>query len=229
MQINSIPVGLYMAIQAANGNFSPKKPRFSFSKTKEKLAQLFAQNEQVRQIDDANKATYPRMHQSVQGTAWQLLMHYMTHFGKSTARDYEVRITYSYLRKALNESCCIATLKNHVKKLLKMYKGVFTAKFRGGLGLAGQNTACIILKIQPEALLFDDARHNEAINIGQRAQEQQPYQEAEANAAAQAGAGAVLAGVAQIKSEAKSRMAPPQSLQNLIFEALVKPPFLANS
>ena len=229
MQKIPVSIGLYQAFRNASPDFMPSKPRFSFAKTKEKLAEYFFQNEQVRLLDDANKEMYPRMHQSVQGTAWQLLMYYMKNWGKATARDYEIRITYSYLRKSLNESCCVATLKNHVNKLLKMYRGLFTAKFRGGLGLEGQNTACFILKVQPEALLFDEPRHNEAIEVVRRAQEQQAAQEATAQAQARAGAGAIMRAANAIKTTTANRMAAPQSIQNLILAALGTPPFLPNS
>lgn len=153
----------------------PSKPQFSLAKTKAKLAEFFRNNEQIRSLCQENRETYPRMHQSVQNTAWQLLMYYIKNWGKPNARAYEIRITHSYLRKALNDSCCVATIKNHINKLLSIYKSFVTEKYRGGLRLENQNTACIVLKIDPTVLQFEDERHNQAVKIGQLSAEQSKY------------------------------------------------------
>lgn len=223
MQTVQIPAGI-LASFMANVAVTPTKPRFNFGKTKAQLADVFNRNEQVRKLCDENKTLYPRLHQSVQDTAWQLLMYYIKNWGKSTAKNYEIRITYSYLRKALNESCCVATLKNHVNKLLKVYRGFFTAKFRGGLGLAGQNTACIVLQIEPSVLQFDDPRHNEAVTVSKSAQEQAAAVAAAQKAESMRGVAAITAQSRADAAEAQKRMAAPNSIENLILTVLGQPP-----
>lgn len=130
-------------------------------------------NAAVRELSRENKENYPRMHQSVQNTAIELVMYYIKNWGKSTATNNQIRITYSYLRRALNDSCCIATLKNHINKLLRVYKSFIRTKQRGGLGLTQQNTACIVLEIDPVVIQFEDERHNEAIRQGILSAEEQ--------------------------------------------------------
>jgi|GEM_PF-2679660 len=218
MQKTTISVGLYTAFQ--NAIIAPKisKPDFSMAKTKTKLAELFTQHALIRQLCDENKAEYPRMHQSVQGTAWQLLMYYIKNWGKSTARNYQIRITYGYLRRALNESCCIATLKNHVNKLLRMYKGLIVAKHRGGLGLQDQNTACIVLEINPQVLQFDNERHNEAVRQGELSAEESRYRQDAILATQRAAARSIMNARADIDLVAQKRMETPSSI-SAIFSA----------
>ena len=230
MHTTPLPLGLLMAMRATNANsFVPRKPTFSFAKTKAALAKVLADNEDVRQLDESTRAMYPRMHQSVQNTAWELMMYYMKNWGKSTASGYEVRITYSYLRRALNESCCIATLKNHVKKLLNMYRSPFVAKFRGGLGADAGNTPCIVLSMKPEAFVFDDPRHNQAVAMG----EQDAARAATAARATQAAnaalGGAILSAQDNAAQAAKKRMELPKSVGDLIFSAFGNPPKTGNS
>ena len=164
MLLNYIPASFFATSNPSP--YKPSKPRLSFEKTKAKLAEYFAENQRLRDGDVGFAKLFPRMHQSVQGTAWQLLMYYMKNWGRGNASNYELRITHSYIRKALNDSCCIATIKHHINKILRMYKSFVVEKTRGGLNLAGQNTACIVLKIDPAVLVFDDPRHNEAIALG---------------------------------------------------------------
>ena len=160
----SVPVGFWAAIQKINiPAFIPTKPKLSMTKTKKKLAEFFDNNQKEREKSKENKENYPRMHQSVQDTAWNLLKYYLKNWGKPNATKCEIRITYGYLRKALNESCCIATLKNHINKLLAMFEGFIKEKHRGGLGLSHQNTACIVLVMDENIFQFEDERHNEAV------------------------------------------------------------------
>lgn len=213
---NTAPVGLWAAFQSADRSaIMPTKPRFSMAKTKEKLAAFFAQNEAVRQLDEANKEKYPRMHQSVQGTAWQLLMYYIKNWGKPNAQNYEIRITYGYLRKALNESCCIATLKNHVNKLLKMYKGFVTEKYRAGLGFDHQNTPCIVLVLDPKVLQFEDERHNQAINEGITSAEQSRRIAAEKAQQARTATQGIITAKADMEATASKRMETPSSIGSI--------------
>lgn len=216
---NAQPVGLWAAYQNYDrSTVVPKKPQFSMAKTKARLAQFFAQNEDVRQLSDETKAQYPRMHQSVQHTAWTLLMYYIKHWGKSTARNYEIRITHSYIRQALNDSCCIATVKNHINKLLRMYRGFIREKSRGGLGLPNQNTACIVLELDPTVLQFEDDRHNEAVKQGIESAEQSRRIEAEHRAKDRAASQSILATMADIQDQAERRSETPSSIAD-IFQA----------
>jgi hypothetical protein len=219
MQQQTMTVGLYTAYQnATNKSFVSSKPEFSMAKTKEKLAEFFNQNEAVRQLCDENKVEYPRMHQSVQGTAWQLLMYYMKNWGKSVAKNYEIRICYSYLKKSLNDSCCVATLKNHINKLLKMYKAFIKAKHRGGLGLDHQNTACIVLEIDPQVLQFANERHNEAIRQGELSIEESRHRQDMIVASQKAAARSIINARADIDAVAQKRMETPSSI-SAIFSA----------
>lgn len=193
------------------------------AKTKEKLAEFFARNEDVRTLCDENKKEYPRMHQSVQGTAWQLLMYYIKNWGKSVAKNYEIRVTYGYIRKALNDSCCIATLKNHINKLLRMYKGFITAKHRGGLGLKDQNTACIVLEIDPAVLQFEDERHNEAVKQGQTAAEQSRRIEDEQNRQGHAAISSIRNVVAAKKEEKEQRLSTASSIASFFQASYANP------
>lgn len=190
------------------------------AKTKEKLAEFFARNEDVRNLCDENKKEYPRMHQSVQGTAWQLLMYYIKNWGKPTARNYEIRVTYGYIRKALNDSCCIATLKNHINKLLRMYKGFITAKHRGGLGLKDQNTACIVLQMCPEVLQFENERDNEAVRIGQLSAEEARRIEQETLSKQRAACGSVIAAKQAAEDKAEQRRQTPSSIASIFQSSL---------
>lgn len=170
---NQVAVSMYAAMMSADrSKVEIKKPEFDYGKTKAKLAEFFHRNESVRLLCEENKKTYPRMHQSVQATAFQLLMYYINKWGESVARNNEIRITHGYLKTAFNDSCCIATIKNHINKLLRMYKGFITEKYRGGLGLANQNTACIVLVIDPEVLQFKNDRDNEAQRVGKQSAEE---------------------------------------------------------
>lgn len=218
MKKTAVPVGLWKAMNVTDSTFNPRKPRFSFAKTKAKLAGYFAQNQAVRELCIENKRAYPRMHQSVQDTAWQLLMYYIKNWGKSTARNYEIRITYSYLRQALNGSCCIATLKNHLNKLLKLYRGFIKVKWRGGLGLPMQNTACLVLELEPEVLQFEEERHNQAVQLGQRDLERQGWEKT-APPEKRAAAGLKTA-IAKTKVRAEKGQQSPQRLDHLIPSAL---------
>lgn len=217
---NSVPVGIWSAMQNADRSavVIPSKPQFSMAKTKEKLAEFFTQNESVRQLCDENKKDYPRMHQSVQNTAWQLLMYYIKNWGKSNAKNYEIRITYGYLRRALNDSCCIATLKNHINKLLRMYKGFITEKTRGGLGLPNQNIACIILSVDPKVLQFADERHNEAVRVGELSAEQSRAQQAENAQKQHIGLQSILNAKSAADADAEARRKTPASFGQ-IFQA----------
>ena len=190
------------------------------AKTKAKLAEYFEANESVRNLCDENKKEYPRMHQSVQSTAWQLLMYYMKNWGKTTARNYEIRITYGYLRRAFNDSCCIATLKNHINKLLRMYKGFITARHRGGLGLKDQNTACIVLELRPEVLQFEDERHNEAVKIGQLSAEEARRIEQETLSKQRAACGSVMAAKQASEAKAEQRRQTPSSIASIFQSSL---------
>lgn len=96
----------------------PTKPTFSLGKIREKLRQYYDANEEVRLSSEANKELYPCIHQSVQSTAWGLIKYYLKHWGKANASNNEIRITHSYLRQALNNSCCIATLKTTLTNCL---------------------------------------------------------------------------------------------------------------
>lgn len=212
-------IGLYTAFQNATTTPRISKPDFSMAKTKQKLAEFFARNESVRQLSDENKTEYPRMHQSVQSTAWQLLMYYIKNWGKPNARNYEIRITYGYLRRALNESCCVATLKNHVNKLLRMYKGFITAKHRGGLCLDSQNTACIVLVLDPQVLQFDNDRHNEAVAQGERSAEESRYRQAAVQAQNRAAVQDILNTRADIDAVAQKRMETPSSIASIFSAA----------
>ncbi|MBB3841081.1 hypothetical protein FHS57_005102 [Runella defluvii] len=221
MKNTPISVGIFSAImQSERTGTNPTKPSFSMGKTKEKLAEFFMRNEEVRTLCDENKKEYPRMHQSLQSTGWQLLMYYMNNWGKSTARNYEIRITYSYLRRAFNDGCCIATLKNHINKLLRMYKGFITAKHRGGLGLKDQNTACIVLKIDPTVLQFKDERHNEAVRIGQLSAEEARRIEQETLSKQRAACGSVIAAKQAAEDKAEQRRQTPSSIASIFQSSL---------
>ncbi len=170
---NQVSIGMYAAMMGADrSKVEIKKPEFDYGKTKAKLAEFFQRNEDVRLLCEENKKEYPRMHQSVRATAFQLLMYYINKWGESVARNNEIRITHGYLKRAFNGSCCIATIKNHINKLLRMYKGFITEKYRGGLGLTNQNTACIVLVIDPEVLQFKNERDNEAQRVGKQSAEE---------------------------------------------------------
>lgn len=219
MQKQTMSIGLYTAFQNATTTPRISKPDFSMAKTKTKLAEFFSQNEAIRQLCDENKTEYPRMHQSVQSTAWQLLMYYIKNWGKPNARNYEIRITYGYLRRALNESCCVATLKNHVNKLLRMYKGFISAKYRGGLGLCSQNTACIVLVLNPQVLQFDNDRHNEAVAQGERSAEESRHRQDNIRATQRAAAQDILNARADIDAVAKKRIKTPSSIASIFSAA----------
>ncbi|WP_028666222.1 hypothetical protein [Runella zeae] len=216
---NTVTAGIWSQYQrhAAPASFFPRKPAFSMAKTKAKLAEFFHSNEQIRKLCQENKDTYPRMHQSVQNTAWQLLMHYIKNWGKPTARAYEIRITHSYLRKALNDSCCIATIKNHINKLLGMYKPFLTEKYRGGLGLHDQNTPCIILKVNPLVLQFEDERHNEAVKVGELSAEESRYKTQQTNQKHRVVGASIMAAKAQVENQAQKRSETPSAIAS-IFE-----------
>jgi hypothetical protein len=220
MQIASVSVGIYSAcMQAERKSGNMNKPSFSMAKTKEKLAEFFNRNEQVRTLCDENKVGYPRMHQSVQDTAWRLLMYYIKNWGKSVAQNYEIRITYSYLKRALNDSCCVATLKNHINKLLKMYKGFLVAKTRGGLGLESQNTACIVLELSPEVLQFENDRHNQAVAIGQLSAEEARRIAQETHQKERTASGGILNGKAATEAAAQKRQQTPSSIASIFSSA----------
>lgn len=157
----------------------PTKPTFSLGKIREKLREFYDAHEEVRLSSDANKELHPRIHQSVQSTAWELIKYYIKHWGKANASNNEIRITHSYLRQALNNSCCIATLKNHINKLLAMSNGFIKYKYRGGLRLKEQNTACIVLVLDQKVLVFKDERHNLAIGMDEVAAEESMRKNAE--------------------------------------------------
>lgn len=169
----------------------PKKARpvFSMEKIKKKLSEVYDAYHEVRKSSEENLKTQPRIHQSVQSTAWELVRYYIRHWGKANATNYELRITHSYLKQALNNSCCVATLKNHINKLLAMGEGFIKAKFRGGLGINPQNTPCIILVLNRDVMIFDDERYNQALAQDEIAAEEKKLAEAhkrrQATAAAQ--------------------------------------------
>jgi len=194
----------------------PTKPRISIGKTKAKIREFFDRNAAIRQLCDENKQIYPRMHQSVQNTAIELIMYYVKNWGKSTAQNYQIRITYSYLRRALNDSCCIATLKNHINKLLKAYKSFFHLKTRGWLGLANQNTACTVLEIDPTVIQFDDERHNEAVRMGILSAEEQPRRQQEAKQKVKKAFHQMQLAAERRKMEAEKRMATPSTLGEIL-------------
>jgi len=198
----------------------PTKPDISIGKTKARIREFFDQNAYVRQLCDENKRIYPRMHQSVQNTAIELILYYVKNWGKSTARNNEIRITYSYLRRALNDSCCIATLKNHINKLLRIYKSFIRLKTRGGLGLANQNTACTVLEIDPTVIQFKDERHNEAIRMGILSAEEQPRRQQEAKQELNKVFQEKQLAAERRKMEAEKRMATPSTLGEILQSSL---------
>lgn len=156
------------------------------------------------------------MHQSVQNTAIELIMYYAKNWGKSTAQNDQIRITYSYLRRALNDSCCIATLKNHINKLLRVYKSFIRLKTRGGLGLANQNTACIVLEIDPTVIQFKDERHNEAVRQGILSAEEQPRRQQEAKQNLKKTFHEMQLAAERQKMEAEKRRAAPPTLGEIL-------------
>lgn len=194
----------------------PTKPTISIGKTKAKIREFFDQNADIRQLCEENKRMYPRMHQSVQNTAIELIMYYVKNWGKSTAQNYQIRITYSYLRRALNDSCCIATLKNHINKLLRIYKTFIRVKTRGGLGLMNQNTACTVLEIDPTVIQFDDERHNEAVRQGILSAEEQPRRQQEAKLELNKAFQDMELMVERINMEAEKRRAAPPTLGDIL-------------
>lgn len=178
---NTLSIGDYMKMESANySTLVPSKPKLSVAKIKKKFEDYFSIHKKEREASDENKANLPRMHQSVRNTAWELIYYYVKNWGKPIAKNAEIRITYSYLRRALGESCCIATLKNHVNKLLAMSGGFIKEKLRGGLGLPLQNTACIVLVLDQDLLIFEDERHNQAMKEGQLSALETPIKAAEA-------------------------------------------------
>ena len=121
-----------------------------------------------------------------------------------------------------------------------MHDAFFTFKFRGGLGLPGQNTACFILKIRPELLQFEDPRHNEAILSGQQVHHEATAAQLAATQQARAGAAAITGRMAELDREARKRMSTPPTIADLIptdpaamqkriLEALNGLPFFSNS
>lgn len=143
------------------------KPEFDFGKTRERLATLIQANNNLRKLDEAVAAKYPRMGQSVANTASEICNLFIQKWKKGEVRKNSLRFTYSYLQKRLAGNPCIATLKNHLKKIIGMYKSFIKLKFRDTLGLPNQNTACICLVIQPGTIRFKQERYNEAWDEGE--------------------------------------------------------------
>jgi hypothetical protein len=194
----------------------PSKPTFSMSKIKEKLAEYYSAHEAERLKTDENKKLYPRIHQSVQSTAWELIKYYLKHWGKANAANCEIRITHSYLRRALNDSCCVATLKNHINKLLRMSNPFIKTKYRGGLGLTDQNTPCIVLVLDKNVLLFADERHNAAIGQDEVAREETYRKSREKAVFSRKAAQQIINLETQAKNDAERRMNAPSSIENII-------------
>lgn len=220
---NSFLVGLWAASQKADRSIVvPSKPSFSMAKTKAKLAEFFKVNEETRLLCEENKTAYPRMHQSVQATALQLVSYYIKNWGQPNAKDYEIRITHGYLKRAFNNSCCIATIKNHINKLLKMYKGFIKEKYRGGLRLERLNTPCIVLVLDPKVLRFEDERHNKAVEEGELSAEHSRHKEATQAQNDRNAAQSILTARTEVKNEAEKRNQAPSSFAQ-IFQTAFSP------
>lgn len=218
MLLNSVSVGqLAASINAERSPVIPRKADFDMGKTKAKLAEFFSQNEAVRELCVENKAEYPRMHQSVQATAQQLVNYYINNWskGKAVARNYEIRITHGYIKKAFNDSCCIATVKNHISKLMRMYKSFIKEKYRGGLGLLNQNTPCIVLVLDPKVLRFKDERHNKALEEGELSAVEFKRKEATRTNEERNAAQGILNAHKERQNEAVKRLETPSSFAEI--------------
>lgn len=209
MKINPISVQKLLEFRQS---LKKTVPTFSMEKIKAKLKMIYARHEALRKSSPENKERYPRIHQSVQSTAWELVRYYLRHWGKANAANYELRITHSYLKQALNDSCCIATIKNHINKLLAMSNGFITAKFRGGLGINPQNTPCIVLVLNKDVLIFNDERHNQAMAQDEIAAEEKRLRDAHTRRQATKAAQLLLKAREQKQMEGQHRRKTPSSI-----------------
>jgi hypothetical protein len=195
------------------------KPTFSMEKIKKKLREFYDAHEATRISSPENKALFPRIHQSVQSTAWELIKYYLRNWGKGNATNYELRITHSYLKQALNNSCCIATLKNHINKLLAMSDGFIKAKFRGGLRINEQNTPCIVLVLNKNVLIFNDERHNQALAQEEIAAEEKRLFEADRIRKENKAAQEFFILQERLQREKESRIRTPTSIGTVLMSA----------
>jgi hypothetical protein len=142
------------------------KIRFSYSKTKEWLSNLFEKhNDQFQEEKDNPQTKLMNIPQSMINTAHALTQLYIAEFQKGKVKNGVMRVTKSYIQGFLvGSKLSIRTIDRHINRLLNhLHLPFISLKFRSTLGEntgpENVNTNCIALIFDPTVLRCENESH----------------------------------------------------------------------